>query len=209
MPSLRGTPLTAIREAQLGALTQGLEAVALPVVLIDLRLEIVATNSAFRDAFTEETGAALIGDACSRLGLVRSDGAGDVTVVSPWLGEGTISGSRRVRLRPITFDNELEPTWVAIAVERRAARRLTADNVQHRFGLSPRQAEVALLLAQGHTTAEIARTLNLTTHTVRHHAEQVLRRLNVRSRQQALVRLRDGTARGPRARPSGGQARPL
>jgi DNA-binding CsgD family transcriptional regulator len=151
----------------------------------------------------------LVGDACSRLALVRSDGASDIVLVSPWQGEGTISGSRRVRLRPITFDDDAEPTWIAIAVERRAARRLTAENVQHRFGLSPRQAEVALLLAQGHTTAEIARSLNLTTHTVRHHAEQVLRRLNVRSRQQALVRLRDGTARGPRARPSGGQARPF
>lgn len=81
-------------------------------------------------------------------------------------------------------------------------------HVQQRFGLSPRQAEVALLLAQGHTTAEIARMLELTTHTVRHHAEQVLHRLNVRTRQQAMVRLRDGTARGPKARPSGGFTRP-
>ena len=209
MPSPRGTPLSAIREAQLGALLQGLEAVALPVVVIDLRLEILARNSAFRDAYNEDAASALLGDACSRLGLVRSDAAGDITLVSPWRGEGTISGSRRVRLRPITLDGEPEPSWVVMAVERRAARRLTADNVQHRFGLSPRQAEVALLLAQGQTTAEIARTLNLTTHTVRHHAEQVLRRLNVRTRQQALVRLRDGTARGPRARPSGGQARPF
>jgi DNA-binding CsgD family transcriptional regulator len=209
MPAPRGAPLSAIREAQLGALTQGLEAVALPVVLVDLHLEIVAANSAFQDAYTREAAEALVGDACSRLGLVRSDGEGNVGLVSPWAGEGTISGSRRVRLRPIVLDGEDEPTWVALAVERRAARRLTAENVQHRFGLSPRQAEVALLLAQGQTTAEIARTLNLTTHTVRHHAEQVLRRLNVRSRQQALVRLRDGTARGPRARPSGGHARPF
>ncbi len=97
-----------------------------------------------------------------------------------------------------------EPEWFVLVVERRAARRLTSDNVQQRFGLSPRQAEVALLLAQGHTTADIAKMLDLTTHTVRHHAEQVLQRLNVRTRQQAMVRLRDGTARGPKARPQRG-----
>lgn len=209
MPQARGTPLSPIREAQASALAQGLEAVALPVVIIDLHLEIVAYNSAFRDAYSDEAASALVGDACSRLGLVRTDLEGNVGLAAPWRGEGTISGSRRVRLRPITFEGEAEPTWVVMAVERRAARRLSAENVQHRFSLSPRQAEVALLLAQGHTTAEMARTLNLTTHTVRHHAEQVLRRLNVRTRQQAMVRLRDGTARGPRARPSGGQARPF
>lgn len=191
------------------ALSQGIEAVALPVVVLDLRLEIVTRNSAFRDAFPGEAAGALVGDACSRLGLVRSDGMGDIMLGAPWHAEGTISGSRRVRVRPIVFDDDPEPTWVAMTVERRAARRLTADNLEHRFGLSPRQAEVALLLAQGQTTAEIARTLALTTHTIRHHAEQVLRRLNVRSRQQAVVRLRDGTARGPRARPSGGHARPF
>ena len=111
-------------------------------------------------------------------------------------------------LQPVTLDGMPEPEWFVLVVERRAARRLTSDNVQQRFGLSPRQAEVALLLAQGHTTADIAKMLELTTHTVRHHAEQVLQRLNVRTRQQAMVRLRDGTARGPKARPSGGYSRP-
>ena len=200
--------LSPVRDAQLSALAQGLESVALPVCLVSPQLDIVFGNRAFKDAFDEESGAALVSDACSRLGLVRASEEGVVSLIEPWLGEGTISGSRRVRIRPIFLDDSGTPAWVAISVERRAARRLTAENVQHRFGLSPRQAEVALLMAQGQTTAEMSRTLNLTTHTVRHHAEQVLRRLNVRSRQQALVRLRDGTARGPRARPSGGQARP-
>ena len=201
-------PWSQLRDAQLSALAQGLEAVALPVVLIDPHLEIAFANRAYKDAFDDEAAVALVNDACSRLGLVRTSEDGEVSLISPWLGEGTITGSRRVRVRPIFLDDSGTPAWLAISVERRAARRLTAENVQHRFGLSPRQAEVALLMAQGQTTAEMARTLNLTTHTVRHHAEQVLRRLNVRSRQQALVRLRDGTARGPRARPSGGQARP-
>jgi DNA-binding CsgD family transcriptional regulator len=173
-----------------------------------MHLDVVHANGAFREAFADEAAFVLIGDACARLGLVGTLEDGSMSLIPPYSGESTISGSRRVRVRPIMLDGDEVPTWVAIAVERRASRRLTSENVQHRFGLSPRQAEVALLLAQGQTTAEIARTLNLTTHTVRHHAEQVLRRLNVRSRQQALVRLRDGTARGPRARPSGAQTRP-
>lgn len=200
-------PLSHLRDSQLSAIAQGLEAVALPVVVLDPNLEIVFANRAFRDAFDEEAGTMLVIDACSRLRLVRAS-EGGVMLVSPWLGEGTISASRRVRVRPIFLDDSGTPAWVAMSVERRAARRLSSENVQHRFGLSARQAEVALLMAQGQTTREMARTLNLTTHTIRHHAEQVLRRLNVRTRQQALVRLRDGTARGPRARPSGGNARP-
>ncbi len=209
MHSPHGEPLSGVRAAQLDALAQGMEAIVLPVVIVDLRLEIISRNSVFRDAYPGEAAAALVGDACSRLGLVRANGMGDIVLGEPWRAEGTISGSLRVRIRPIFFDGHVEPTWVTIMVERRAARRLTSENLMHRFGLSPRQAEVALLLAQGQTTAEIARTLDLTTHTIRHHAEQVLRRLNVRSRQQALVRLRDGTARGPRARPSGSHARPF
>lgn len=202
-------PMSPLHEVQLSALVQGLEAVPLPVALIDVNLVIVHANKAFQSAYHTEAAAAVVGDACARLGLAQTQEGGAVIIKAPWSGEGSVSGSRRVRLRPIFLEHAEAPAVIALAIERRAARRLTSENLQHRFGLSPRQAEVALMLAQGQTTAEIARTLNLTTHTVRHHAEQVLRRLNVRTRQQALVRLRDGTARGPKARPSGGHARPF
>ncbi len=195
-----GTTAARIRQAQLDVLMQGLGAMTLPVVLVDLQREVLLANEAFKGAFPEDIAAGIIADAWTRLSEPGTGGP-------PHDGEVAVRGSRRVRVQGIDL-NQGAIEWFVLVVERRAARRLTADNVQQRFGLSPRQAEVALLLAQGHTTAEIARMLELTTHTVRHHAEQVLRRLSVRTRQQAMVKLRDGTARGPRARPSGGHTRP-
>jgi DNA-binding CsgD family transcriptional regulator len=189
-----------VRQAQLEVLTQGMGAMSIPVVVVDSQRAVLLANDAFKGAFPAELGSEIISDAWTRLSDPGTTGP-------PRDGEVAVRGSRRVRVQGL----ELAPgsiEWFILVVERRAARRLTADNVQHRFGLSPRQAEVALLLAQGHTTAEIARMLELTTHTVRHHAEQVLRRLSVRTRQQAMVKLRDGTARGPKARPSGGHSRP-
>lgn len=199
--------MSGVRQAQLDILAQGLEALAMPIAVVHQNKLVLSANMAFHDAFPEGAAGELITDAWARLGELVKDEAGEPVRV-PRAGESAVRGSKRVRLQPVTLDGMTEPQWFVLVVERRAARRLTSDNVQQRFGLSPRQAEVALLLAQGHTTADIARMLELTTHTVRHHAEQVLQRLNVRTRQQAMVRLRDGTARGPKARPSGGFTRP-
>ena len=198
--------MSVARQAQLDILAQGLDALAMPIAVVHLNRTILTGNAAFHDAFPAPAAADLIIDVWARLGELVKDEAGEMVRV-PRAGESAVRGSKRVRLQPVTLDGMTEAEWFVLVVERRAARRLTSDNVQQRFGLSPRQAEVALLLAQGHTTADIARMLALTTHTVRHHAEQVLQRLNVRTRQQAMVRLRDGTARGPKARPSGGFSR--
>jgi two-component system, NarL family, sensor histidine kinase UhpB len=53
-------------------------------------------------------------------------------------------------------------------------------------GLSPREIEVARLLALGHTNAEIAASLFLSVRTIEHHRANVFRKLQVHSR-AALV----------------------
>lgn len=53
------------------------------------------------------------------------------------------------------------------------------------LGLTPRQACVLQLLWEGATNAEIALALTLSEHTVRHHIEEIYRRLGVRSRAAA------------------------
>jgi DNA-binding NarL/FixJ family response regulator len=55
--------------------------------------------------------------------------------------------------------------------------------------LTPRQQEVALLIAQGLTNPEIAQRLGLSTFTVRHHVSNILRRLGVQSRTQVAFLL--------------------
>ncbi|TDB91407.1 LuxR family transcriptional regulator [Actinomadura sp. KC216] len=53
--------------------------------------------------------------------------------------------------------------------------------------LSPRECEVARLVALGHTNREIADALVLSTRTVEQHVAKVLRKLNVRSRAQITL----------------------
>ena len=60
--------------------------------------------------------------------------------------------------------------------------RLSDEEIRARYGLTPRQLEVARLLAEGLTNGEIAETLGTSYYTARNHAEQVLRRLGVASR---------------------------
>lgn len=65
------------------------------------------------------------------------------------------------------------------------AVRLTRAPKPHslrELGLTPRQAEVLHLLWQGSTNADIARSLSVSEHTVRHHLEDIYRQLGVSSR---------------------------
>ena len=65
----------------------------------------------------------------------------------------------------------------------------TPAEVAERLGLTLRQAEVALLLAERYSNREIAASLSVSVHTARHHIEAVLGRLGV-PRAQVGGRLR-------------------
>jgi DNA-binding CsgD family transcriptional regulator len=57
--------------------------------------------------------------------------------------------------------------------------------------LSPRELEVAELLAIGHTNAEVAAILHLSVRTVEHHRARVFHKLGVRSRAGLVRTLQD------------------
>ncbi|MGZ8377106.1 MAG: response regulator transcription factor [Gemmatirosa sp.] len=58
------------------------------------------------------------------------------------------------------------------------------------LGLTRREAEVARLLAQRLSNAEIAAALSVSAHTARHHTERVMHKLGVASRAEVATRLR-------------------
>lgn len=70
--------------------------------------------------------------------------------------------------------------------EARLARRL-----QETWGLTEREAQVAVLLAQGRSKAAVAKRLYVTENTVRTHAKNVYAKLGVSSKQE-LARLLEG-----------------
>jgi DNA-binding CsgD family transcriptional regulator len=62
--------------------------------------------------------------------------------------------------------------------------------LQAHFGLTERETEVAFLLAQGRSNVAIAKALDISTHTARHHTQRVLAKLKVHSRAEAGAKLR-------------------
>jgi DNA-binding CsgD family transcriptional regulator len=62
--------------------------------------------------------------------------------------------------------------------------------LQMQFGLTARETEVAMLLAQGRSNVAIAKALGISTHTARHHTQRVLGKLKVHSRAEAGAKLR-------------------
>jgi DNA-binding NarL/FixJ family response regulator len=59
---------------------------------------------------------------------------------------------------------------------------LADEALRERFNLTARQIEVARLLGEGFTNAEIAAKLEMSYYTARNHTEQVLAKLGVSSR---------------------------
>ena len=74
------------------------------------------------------------------------------------------------------------------------ASPLTPQQVMSACGLTLRQAEVALLIAEGLSNPEIAGRLGISRFTARNHAEQIFARLKVESRWQVARALCDAVA---------------
>jgi len=55
------------------------------------------------------------------------------------------------------------------------------------YGMTPREVEVAILLAEGCSNSTVARRLGISPHTARHHTQRVLGKLGVHSRLEAVA----------------------
>lgn len=78
---------------------------------------------------------------------------------------------------------------VLVQVERAGSLLPPASEVQAHFGLTRREAEVALLLAEGLDNQTVAKRLSISPHTVRRHTERVLRGLGISSRAAVAMKL--------------------
>lgn len=78
---------------------------------------------------------------------------------------------------------------IIIMVQPMRTRVPSATQLGHRFGLTRRESDVALLLAHGASNKRVAAELAVTEFTARRHTERVLRKLRVNSRSQVAARL--------------------
>ncbi|NGO70149.1 ATP-binding protein [Streptomyces boncukensis] len=137
--------------------------------------EAAAAFEAARAAYAvlpQPYSAARSGEAAARCRLTAgtAGAAEQLAAVAEQFAElGAIRDAARCR-RVLRAHNVLLPS--------RRGRRGYGDR------LSPREREVARLVALGHTNREIAEVLFLSPRTVEHHVARVLRKLNVRSRAQ-------------------------
>ena len=74
-------------------------------------------------------------------------------------------------------------TAILVSLDRVAFQVPAPDSLRARYGLTPRELQVASLLMHRLTNAEIARMLSISPHTARHHTESILAKFGVRSRE--------------------------
>lgn len=94
----------------------------------------------------------------------------------------TIGGRYTLRATLVQAAHLTHAPIVLVAVSDQSAACPTASVLRTRFGLTPREAEVTLLLARGDRNRAIAERLNISHHTVRRHVEHVLAKLGVHAR---------------------------
>lgn len=91
-------------------------------------------------------------------------------------------GERQLDAYASLTDGDGGTTVVVVVAAPAESRTPTAEEIRSKFGLTPREAEVALLLAARRSNKEIAQTLSIAHKTAWRHTESVLAKLNTGSR---------------------------
>jgi DNA-binding CsgD family transcriptional regulator len=137
--------------------------------------------------------------------LVRGERRGSGSAIGP--GPTNITMTERACYRvaavvaPDELTNGMPCILVTVSVEGRVVKPLPSImELSHRFLLTPREAQVALLLATGSTVVAIAASLHVSPHTVRRHIEHVYQKLGVHTRVEVGAALRGDTGDGLHSR---------
>ncbi len=101
--------------------------------------------------------------------------------------EAVVDVADRVRLvhrgEPLHDEDEIE-----LALRRLRHRRDQDGDVARRLGrLTPRELEILQAMANGNAPDHIARTLGMSPHTLRTHTQNIITKLGVHSKMEALV----------------------
>jgi len=98
------------------------------------------------------------------------------------------------RLRALVNETQYHRERLRLGRSDRVAAATAAQpgrsRLEEAYGMTPREAEVASLLAEGLSNNVLARRLGISPHTARHHTQRVLGKLGVHSRAEAGAILR-------------------
>ena len=93
-------------------------------------------------------------------------------------------------------DDDAPDALIGVRIQRQEPMILRFVHAMARLPLSPQQREIAILLAQGKSSQEMAAGLGISENTVAYHIKQLFMKLDVHDRAAALKRI---TGRAPGA----------
>jgi DNA-binding NarL/FixJ family response regulator len=165
-------------ESDLAVVKRALDAVSDGVVIVSERLVPEYRNAA---------AVRLAGDGGAA--LEHESGAAAAEALSTGLAarREVESEGRRYEIRATSFTSADGRTRVVVVVTCTSRPVPSAEAIAERHGLTPREAAVARLLAQGCANDGIVRQLGISVSTARHYTERVLVKLGTRSRNAAAA----------------------
>ena len=175
------------------------EAAPFGVALCDARGRVLDANGSLERLFAADSERDVI-----RREIARA--AQSVTALSMLTGS-SIETAQRVSLELRTLSSHykvsavaLDEHWaghqssVAVLIEPIGPRMVDSRILRARYGLTPREIEIAQLLRLGLSSRQIAQELGISVNTIRRHVERILLKLDVHSRTAAAAKL-SGTSR--------------
>jgi DNA-binding NarL/FixJ family response regulator len=133
------------------------------------------------------------GDIARELRSVSRAALSDLGGKTAEIEVATLQGRYRMRAKILPQRiREIRTRAVLVTIERAAAHLPSRACLMQRFRMTSREADVALLLARGKRNTAIAEELTISTHTARHHTENVLSKLSVHTRAEVSRVIVDG-----------------
>lgn len=178
-------------------LLDAIERLGEPLALYDAEGTALCHSGAFRRLLREEPQAQRIHAEAQQLArlLCLPPVTGSETLRES-VAQTRMMSTRRSRyeLHGSRFPRQLLPHPAALIHLRASRNRMPSKvRLRQRLGLTAREVEIALLVAEGLTSKEIAVRLCLSTNTVRRHGEKVLEKLGLHTRAGvALALMREG-----------------
>lgn len=131
-------------------------------------------------ALAREATAAERDSASRSIGMGSSSRSAEFSV-------GDVSYRLRVSLLRTTAADHSAAALLSLEVRSEAP---VPDHFRRRHRLTPREAEVVKLLAEGHSNKSVANSLGVSVHTARHHVARVLAKLEASGRAEVGALLR-------------------
>ena len=169
-----------------------LDALGEPAAVFDAMGRVRHENAALDRALADDPQRALLLGAVRA--LARDVGSGVAADVRPVRTIQTGRGRYRLRASVLSPSPFGPGPGVLVTVEPPDDPWPDAQSLRERFGLTRREAEVALLLARGLANDDMADRLCISPHTVRRHTERVMAKLDVAARGQVAAAVLTGSA---------------